>query len=51
MSYDQDDKGAVPEIETYNVVNTGKIRETSTKFTQDAIDILSRNNNLETKNH
>ena len=47
MSYDQDDKGAVQEIETYNVVNTAEnFRETSTKFTQDAIDILSRNNNL-----
>ena len=47
MSYDQDDKGAVQDIEAFNVVSTAEnFRETSTQFAEDAIDILSRNNNL-----
>ena len=47
MSYDQDDKGAVQDIEAFNVVSTAEnFRETSTQFAQDTIDIMSRNNNL-----
>ena len=47
MSYDQDDKGAVQDIESFNVVSTAEnFRETSTQFAQDTIDIMSRNNNL-----
>ena len=47
MSYDQDDKGAVQDIEAFNVVSTAEnFRETSTQFAKDTIDIMSRNNNL-----
>ena len=44
MAYDQDDKGAVQNIESFNVKSSAEnFRETAEKFSQDAKDIINKN--------
>ena len=44
MAYDQDDKGAVQDIESFNVkASAENFRKTSEKFTEDTKEILNKN--------
>ena len=44
MAYDQKDKGAVQEIESFNVkASAENFRKTSEQFNQDANEILNKN--------
>ena len=50
MAYDQKDKGAVQEIESFNVkASAENFRKTSDQFTQDTKEILNKNDNKDEK--
>jgi len=50
MAYDQKDKGAVQEIESFNVkASAENFRKTSDQFTQDTREILNKNDNKDEK--